>query len=56
MKDTYLVSYQFDHEYYCVTCNADIREESIMIPPKYVTLLEANIGDTVRVAPYSYKK
>jgi arginine N-succinyltransferase len=56
MKDTYLVSYQFENDYYCVTCHADIRGESIMIPSKFVTLLEANIGDTVRVAPYSYKK
>jgi len=56
MKDTCMVSYQFSDEYYCVTCNADIRENSIMIPPKYLALLEANISDTVRIAPYSYKK
>lgn len=56
MKDNCIVSSQIDNEFFCITCNADIRGEEIMVPSKYLPLLEVQLGDTVRVAPYSYKK
>jgi arginine N-succinyltransferase len=56
LKDICMVSFQSDQNFYCVTCHADIRDQNIMIPQKFLKLLEAEVGDTVRVAPYFYKK
>jgi arginine N-succinyltransferase len=56
MKDTCIISFQSGDDFYCITCNADVRENEVMIPSQCLPLLEAQIGDSVRVAPYNYVK
>jgi len=56
MKEACIISFQADHDFFCVTCNVDARESEVMIPPQFLPLLQAQIGDSVRVAPYNYKK
>ena len=56
MKETMLLSVLRDMDFFCVACNAEIRDQSVMIPEKYLNLLEVQLGDWVQVAPFNFRK
>lgn len=55
-KEVCLISSTTDADFYCVSSNADIRGEEIMIPSTFQKLLDVTTGDSVQVAPFHYKK